>query len=160
MAEIIFKNSTSSYLGRNGIGRCYGVESLKTGNNLTLSPINSKGTAKCWMEIPLDEVPALIDGIKTAVAEGTTPLVRVEFNIGYTVDPSNPEAVEYAKGTIMDDIVDLVIRRGEDAIANEITMTPDPFATSDDIPEFIDEYVRENTAEGEGDEIVYMTAQE
>lgn len=55
------------FLGRNGVGKCSGVEVYYSDwdNTVTLSPYTSKGEiARCSITIPASEVKGLIEALK------------------------------------------------------------------------------------------------
>lgn len=62
--DISFCNSITTYLGRNGTGKCTGVNILPSldEKNFWIAPINSKGSvARCEILIPMDTIPEVIN---------------------------------------------------------------------------------------------------
>ncbi|HEY4062282.1 MAG TPA: hypothetical protein VGM30_10300 [Puia sp.] len=58
---ILFKKETT-YVGRNGSGRMIGVEILEslTEQTVSLTPMNTKGLARCRLQIPNDALDGFI----------------------------------------------------------------------------------------------------
>jgi hypothetical protein len=61
-------NEQTEFLGRNGTFRCAGIEVQEcsaSARTILLCPITSKGIeGRCWIEMPKDDIPALIDALK------------------------------------------------------------------------------------------------
>jgi hypothetical protein len=65
MKEVMFKGPPISYMGRNGMGSCCGVQvmiykgtrSVRSLNRVEVYPINSKGSvARCYIGIPQENI--------------------------------------------------------------------------------------------------------
>lgn len=57
----------NQYRGRNGVGKCNGIELNYFDPSIRINPITSGGypTETCFIEIPLDEVEKVIEALKT-----------------------------------------------------------------------------------------------
>jgi len=67
--ELKFK-TLSAFNGRNGTGKCSGIEimSLDYENKILLSPITSKGaTANCYISLPVEELNNFIKELQEFV---------------------------------------------------------------------------------------------
>lgn len=63
---------TTYFIGRNGHGKCTGVELMKltTGPSVIISPITSRGeTANCEIAVPVEDIPALIHHMQDIIAD-------------------------------------------------------------------------------------------
>ena len=65
MIQIKFARTTN-FTGRNGYFKLCGVELLRLlqNNSVMLTAISTKGVARCDMEIPNEEIPALIAALQ------------------------------------------------------------------------------------------------
>jgi hypothetical protein len=73
--------------------------------------------------------------------------VRVALVHDYIVPADNPVAIAYAKSCLYDDVVDGVVR--DPAMFDfYVSVTPAPEATEHDVPEFINEFIQEDSDEG------------
>ena len=148
---INFPGNNLHYLGRNGSGKCEGVEVFRTsdGKSIDLFPINSLGdTARCRIELPQDPVALrqlamlLSQAAESIDTENNKPRIgRVELQLGYAVDLDDPSKVDDAKEKIIDDLTDLVFKGGEEAIRTFIVEKHDPSLTDEDVcEELVSEY--------------------
>ena len=65
MIKDIRYNSTTFYIGRNGSGKQVGLGMTNTGETVMMEPINSKNRlAHCAINIPLDDIPKVIENLK------------------------------------------------------------------------------------------------
>ena len=64
-----FATKEMTYLGRNGLGKMYGLDmydstSLSEGPFIYLAPVNSRGdTGRCSMRIPIASIPELVGAL-------------------------------------------------------------------------------------------------
>ena len=64
MSTVTWERETY-FLGRNGTFKCRGVELLATGDDLSITPITSRGiTGRCDISIPQEAIPQLIEKLK------------------------------------------------------------------------------------------------
>lgn len=71
--EIRFKKRITAFKGRNGVMKCSGVEVYRGGDLSTmwLSPLTSRGVVgRCYIEVPVEDIPALIKAIREAQKYG------------------------------------------------------------------------------------------
>jgi len=65
---IVFEGDETTYLGRNGRGRCIGIEVFKAipaYEEVWISPINSKKSiARCEIIIPVKDIPEIIKALQ------------------------------------------------------------------------------------------------
>lgn len=65
--QINFETKDMAYLGRNGYGKMYGMNTYPVKGcsdvpYVWMEPINSKGNvARCYMQIPINAIPELVD---------------------------------------------------------------------------------------------------
>ena len=74
MLKNIKHQRPSAYIGRNGVANMHGIELFRSktgdGENVTISPINRNGaTNSCWIEIPAEDIPKLIDALLAVTAD-------------------------------------------------------------------------------------------
>lgn len=67
-SKISFDNKVTQYLGRNGIGKCTGIELLDARplyHEVWISPINSKdNVARCQISVPVEDIPEIIKALQ------------------------------------------------------------------------------------------------
>ncbi len=62
--DLRWKTETTKFIGRNGYFQCIGIEMHGGSKIVTLQPTTSKGdTGRCSIEIPISEIPALIENL-------------------------------------------------------------------------------------------------
>jgi hypothetical protein len=157
IVPINFPGNNLHYLGRNGSGKCEGMEVFRTsdGKSIDLFPINSLGdTARCRIELPQDPVALrqlamlLSQAAESIDTQNDKPRIgRVELQLGYAVDLDDLSKVDEAKEKIIDDLTDLVFKGGEEAIRTFIVEKHDSSLTEEDVCE-------ELVSEYEGDEVI------
>ncbi len=69
------------FVGRNGMGKCAGVELLPCTHDVSkgviISPLTSKGNvANCSIKIPFESLPQIIENLQTILAETQTSEVQ------------------------------------------------------------------------------------
>ena len=52
------------YCGRNGTGKCLGIAFYVDREQLTINPLCTRGVANCSIDIPLLDLPALINALR------------------------------------------------------------------------------------------------
>ncbi len=61
-------HNLTEFLGRNGYGKCSGVELFKANDTISLVPLTSRGEpARCSVLIPIKAIPRLIEELKAVV---------------------------------------------------------------------------------------------
>jgi hypothetical protein len=77
--NLLFSQQTNS-LGRNGYMKCSGLDLCKGGlrdDLMLLSPLTSRGhVGRCELEIPLEDLPALIAGLQKLLPESPSRQAR------------------------------------------------------------------------------------
>lgn len=64
MNDVHFSRQTN-FTGRNGYMKCSGINLLRQENSVLLAPLTSRGCiGRCDVEIPLEDLPALIAGLQ------------------------------------------------------------------------------------------------
>jgi len=91
--DIKFSRTVQS-IGRNGIIKQTGISLCTDGVNKTviIEPINSKGQiAKCFMEIPLEDVPSVIEALEKMLPSPVDTLIT-------NYEQRHPEIAEIKEG--------------------------------------------------------------
>lgn len=64
----------TEFLGRNGYGKCSGIELFRINETVSLVPLTSRGEpARCSTLIPIEAVPRLIEELKAFVGGEDDP---------------------------------------------------------------------------------------
>ena len=64
MNDVLFSRLTK-FTGRNGYMKCSGISLTRQDNSILLAPRTSRGfIGRCDVEIPLEDLPALIAGLQ------------------------------------------------------------------------------------------------
>lgn len=63
--DIVYYERDVNSLGRNGDVRTQGLDILKVGANVSLSPVRKKGgTGRCFIEMPVDAIPEVVQALR------------------------------------------------------------------------------------------------
>ena len=67
--KILFSHESPAveYFGRNGYGKCIGVDFWTHHGRIRLNPINTKGLASGFIDIPCEEIPKVIELLQQTV---------------------------------------------------------------------------------------------
>ena len=66
----------TSFTGRNGIGKCSGIDLLKVGNDILIAPLTGNGSvANCEICVPQEDVESLIEVVGLAAGRQTCAFV-------------------------------------------------------------------------------------
>lgn len=78
---IKYSDTKRTYLGRNGTGHQHGISATAVSNHVHINAINSRnGAARCFMEIPMEDLRAFIQLLQDIQESYADDLMRTDDN--------------------------------------------------------------------------------